>query len=403
MTVEQQFFIQILSDHIHGKDSAPPTKGILWNKIGEYAEEQALVGMVYVQTKAYFMNHPEIAPEIAKRLHKGFYSDVYLSANRDAELQAIIRRFGSIPIVLMKGILMRAYYPVPELRSMGDIDFIIHTEHRRQTDDVMLAEGYGKFVDNHAVWTYDKNHIEFEIHDHMFYEYLSNEVDYRGYFDRVWEHVHLMNGSGNMYVPDENFHFLYLMAHMAKHITNKGIGFRSFLDLIFLCQKAGKRMDWQWIQQELEGLKLLDFTKTCFALCEKWFVVRMPLSSKVLDEHFYEAVTEKMFCDGIFGLENEKNATAHSAKEIKRSKNSYWRTAAVLTVKKLFPSYRDMQLIPWYSFVDGRPWLLPAAWIYRWFYTGTHKFGKSKDLLLEPYVQRAVIEEREQLIRDWGL
>ena len=110
-----------------------------------------------------------------------------------------------------------------------------------------------------------------------------------------------------------------------------------------------------------------------------------------------------MFNDGMFGLENEQNEAAHAAKEIKRSKDSYWISAAKLTIHRLFPPYRDMQLVPWYSFVDGRPWLLPFAWVYRWFYTATHKFKQSKDLLTEPFAKRKVIEKRENLIRGWGL
>ena len=110
-----------------------------------------------------------------------------------------------------------------------------------------------------------------------------------------------------------------------------------------------------------------------------------------------------MFNDGMFGLENEQNEAAHAAKEIKRSKDSYWISAAKLTIHRLFPPYRDMQLVPWYGFLDGRPWLLPAAWVYRWFYTATHKFKQSKELLTEPYTKRKIIEKREKLIRGWGL
>ena len=110
-----------------------------------------------------------------------------------------------------------------------------------------------------------------------------------------------------------------------------------------------------------------------------------------------------MFNDGMFGLENEQNEAAHAAKEIKRSKDSYWISAAKLTIHRLFPPYQDMQLVPWYSFVDSRPWLLPLAWVYRWFYTATHKFKQSKDLLTEPFAKRKVIEKRENLIRGWGL
>lgn len=403
MTAEQRFFIQILADHVHGRPSSPESDAMDWEKIAAYADEQALLGMVYIQTRDYFKERPDTAPEIAARLHKGFLSDVYLYANRDAELAEFARQCADVPFVLMKGSVVRDYYPAPALRSMGDVDIIIHTEDRQKTDEILLAGGYRKMVDNHAVWTYDKDYIEFEIHDHMFYEYLANDVDYRGYFDRVWEHVRLLDGTGNLYVPEENFHFLFLMTHLAKHITNNGMGFRAFLDLVFMIQKAGNRLDWQWIRQELEKLKLLAFTKTCFAFCQRWFDAEMPVESAALDGDFYAEVTAKMFNDGIFGLENRQNLAAHSAKEIKRSKNSYWLTAIRLTLHRVFPSYRDMQLVPWYRFVDGRPWLLPAAWVYRWFYTAAHKFEHSKNLLLEPYNKREVIEKREKMISSWGL
>ena len=62
-----------------------------------------------------------------------------------------------------------------------------------------------------------------------------------------------------------------------------------------------------------------------------------------------------------------------------------------------------MQLIPWYAFVDGRPWLLPAAWVYRWGYCLAHKRKHGTALLAEPFTKRETVERRERLIRDWGL
>lgn len=403
MTMEQSVFIQILADHIHGRCSMPKNPALDWEKLVSYAKKQALTGLVYIQLRDFFKEYPNAAPEIEEQLHRGFHTDVYLYANREAELHEFSRRCGTIPLVLMKGSVLQSCYPVPVLRSMGDIDIVIHTKDRQKTDEIMLAEGYSKMVDNHAVWTYEKDSIQFEIHDHMFYEHLANDVDYRGYFDQVWEHVRLIEGKENIYVPDENFHFLYLVTHLAKHIINKGMGFRTFMDLIFLTQKTGEKMDWEWIRRELENLKLWGFTKTCFAFCEQWFDVRMPVKTGTLDMNFYSEVTAKMFNDGIFGLENSQNEAAHSAKEIKRSDASYWQTAVKLTIHRLFPPYRDIQLVPWYRFVDGRPWLLPAAWVYRWFYTIFHKFKWSRDLLMEPYSKRKVIEKREKMISGWGL
>ena len=50
-------------------------------------------------------------------------------------------------MVLMKGSVVQESYPVPALRSMGDIDIIIHTEDREKTDAVMQAEGYSRMID----------------------------------------------------------------------------------------------------------------------------------------------------------------------------------------------------------------------------------------------------------------
>ena len=259
----------------------------------------------------------------------------------------------------------------------------------------MKRLGYRKFIDNHAVWTYLERDIVFEIHDHMFYENLANQVDYRGYFDQIWDSSD----------PEwnENRHFLYLMTHMAKHTINKGVGFRYYLDLVFFCRGAAGQLNWKWIASELKKLQLYDYTCTCFAFCRKWFGVNMPLISGELSDSFYAAATQKMFRDGTFGLSNRDNEASISAKEMKRSRMPYWVTAIRLTLQKLFPSYEDMQLIPWYRFVDGRPWLMPAAWVYRWVYILRHKRKHGAQLLTEPYLKKTVIERREHLIQDWGL
>ena len=129
----------------------------------------------------------------------------------------------------------------------------------------------------------------------------------------------------------------------------------------------------------------------------------MPLKSPGLNESFYVRATEKTFQDGVFGLDNDANSGAHSAKEIKRSAYPYWVTSLLLMLRKLFPPYRDMQLIPWYSFVDGRPWLMPFAWVYRWIYCFIHKRQASTALLIEPIQKKKIIQSRQEFIRDWGL
>ena len=401
---EQRFLLMCLSDLCRGRKTEKPDHPLNYEVLYQYAQTQSLAGIVYEQCRHWL---PQATDPTDFR--KSTIDSICLSVNRIALFEEVVREFErqDIPFACMKGSCMRDMYPVPELRTMGDIDLVIPSEKREVSDRIMTdILGYAKYVDNHSVWTYSLGIYEYEIHDHMFYEELANHVDYIGYFDHIWDHVHpgVVFGirSGSLFIPDAEYHFLYLITHLAKHIINKGSGFRSFLDLVMIIQK-NPEMDWEWIKSELQNLELLSFTETCMALCEEWFHVVLPLAHKPLDTAFLEEITQKIFRDGTFGLKNDENEGISSAKEIKRYNENYHRSAVRVMWKRLFPSYHDMRLIPWYSFVDARPWLLPAAWVYRWIYSLVHHARHAFRRLLEPLLLKKKIEKRESYIKDWGL
>ncbi len=397
MTAEQAFFLQLLRDFVHQCPSVEPRVSLDWAKIARYTADQDLNGIIYYQCR----DLKSIDPQIRESLHKSFLSDAYRSVNGEAAMAKLASRFdeAGIDYLPFKGQVLRQYYPVPELRTMGDRDILIHHVDRECSDRIMTELGYSKFIDNHAVWTYQRPALMFEIHDVMFYEYLANDVDYRSYFNRVWDSA--ISSGGHRFLPEPELHFLYLMTHTAKHIINNGMGFRAFLDMVFFCRSESS-LDWNSLQEKLEELSLYEFTLRCFSLCEAWFDVKMPLSSEEPSVEFLLESTEKIFHDGIFGLENEDNAAAHSAKEIARDDKPYGLAAIHLVLRSLFPPYEDMQLIPWYAWLDGKPWLLPAAWVYRWFYVLLKKRDIGGAKLKEPFGKK-LIEERQLLLKHWGL
>lgn len=395
MTEAQAFFFQVLSDHIHRRMTAAVPAGLDQEALYQMVKKQSLAGIFYVQCR------DAADSSLLERLHTVFLSSVFRAVNRRAELAELAEAYkaAGIPFLTMKGFTFCTYYPVPELRTMGDVDLIIHPQDRQRCDTLMTTLGFEKYIDHPSVWTYQRDITHYEIHDHMFYEPLANELDYIGYFDHVWEHVTSEDGR---LVIQPDYHFLYLMAHTAKHIINLGSGVRPFLDMIFLT-RANPGMDWDWIQAELKKLRLLDFTKTCFALCERWFGVKMPLATPPLSDAFFDSTTAKIFADGLWGHDNDENRVSATAKYAKRSRKSYAGSAICMTLSKLFPPYAHMRLVPWYAFVDGRPWLLPAAWLYRFYYCARHKGAHSRESLAQPFVERDAIHRREAMIESWGL
>ncbi len=402
---ENEFFLSCLRDFCAGRKTLKPDSVPDVAVLAKAAEAHDLGSVVYSQCRRWACMMPG-----GSALQRSFLKDVFLSVNRADVLKDVAREYANAGIraIVMKGAVLRGYYPEPALRSMGDIDLVIRHEDREKCDLVMTdVIGFKKFETHQDVWTYSIGDIIAEVHNRMFYEDLSPKVDYPAYFDRVWERCRRAPVFGiesdSLYIPDDEFHFLYLMAHTAKHVIVSGCGLRAYLDMAMTIRLAGKTMDWEWIQKELEKLELFDFTKTCFSLCEKWFGVDMPFEKGPLDEDFYRTVTEKTFEDGVFGYGNDENDTASAARDLGSSGVSYDVAAVKRGIRKFFPSYSNMRLIPWYSFVDGRPYLLPAAWAYRLGYCTVKKFRESVHFLAQPFTEKEEIKERQRLLRDWGL
>lgn len=397
MKNEEHFLLSILSDYCHERCSPKPDVEINWPDFLRMTQQHCLGGVVYFQCRKWISEFPDTA----KILHNEFLADVFHYECRRADLDEVSEEFNraQIPFAITKGMEIAKYHPVPELRSMGDIDFVIHSKDRQQSHKIMEQMGFRYFVDNHSVWTYMRDMVIYEIHDLMMYDPLANSFDYGSYFDSVWDNSVLK--SGCRYELEPNFHFLYLLAHTAKHIVNKGCGIRAFLDIALMAQ--AENLDWEKIRNELEKMKLLQFGQVCMSLCSRWFDLDLPLSKGNYSEEFFVQATEKVLVDGVFGLENKTNEVGVPAREIRRSGLPYWISAIKITLRGLFPSYQNMLLIPWYSFVRGKPWLLPIAWIYRFFYCAKNKFVHSRELLERPFVKREEIETREDYISRWGL
>lgn len=397
MNAEQRFFIQLLRDYVQSTRSDEPDEALDWSLLARYAEKQDLYGIVYYQCR----DLKSIDAAALERLHVGFLSDAYRAVAGETAMETVAAAFDAagLDYLPFKGEIFRRYYPDPELRTMGDRDILIHRSDREYTDRIMQELGYERSIDRQEVWVYQRHTVMFEIHDTMFYEHLANKVDYRGYFERIWDSA--IPSGRHAFLPNPELHFLYLIAHTAKHIVNYGMGFRAFLDMVFFCQREAA-VDWDYIARELKALSLYDFTLRCFSLCETWFHVKMPLVCEAAADEFLRETTEKIFRDGIFGNENQENSLGPSANEILHDGKPYALAAARLTLQHVFPPYRDMQLVPSYSWVDGKPWLLPVAWVYRWFYVLLNKRSRGIDRLSEAF-QKEQINNRQTYLKRWGL
>lgn len=347
MTKEQIFFTGVLADHLNKRKTAS-ADGLNWDLLLSYAKSHQVEAILYYQCKDF------LPPEIRSRLTQLYASTLFYYTNRTKQFEEICRAFAErrLSFYTVKGLDVAELYPIPALRTMGDCDIVVHSEDKASAHEMMMSLGYTNDWHHSVEWTYFKNKLEFEIHDHLLYDEMVNSQISKDFTDLAWEYVVPCNQECR-YLLDASFHFVFLLLHLKKHFLNSGVGFRQFMDLAVVVQH--QELNWPWIEKTLTKLELLDFAKVCLGFCERWFGIPMPLKSEP-DSSFFEASTEKIFENGIFGFhdaENKDNGMLNRVQRVGKLKTILWR---------FFPPYKSLQYIP---FLKGRPWLLPVAWIYR--------------------------------------
>lgn len=321
---------------------------------------------------------------------KAYSLTLYSNTNREDMIQKLTSTF-TFPYFIVKGSSAAELYPVPTLRTMGDIDLAVQVENRSTVHEILINQGYEcRSKQSDREWQYYKNGMEFELHDHLIYSEAVNNPKQEMFFNNFWPYVkdnHL----------DWNFHFLFLIAHLRKHFMNEGVGFRQFMDVAVMAKYAD--LDWNWIEERAEEIELSPFLKTVLAFCNRWFETVTPIITPSLDENFYEAATQKIFDDGVFGFENEENAGS-TAVNIYRKKGKKGQIGNA--IRQLFPSYKTMITVPHYGFLKGKPYLLPVAWGYRAF-RGRNKSNGVVEDIKDTFASNDVIAKREAMYKQWGL
>lgn len=372
MTKEQQFFIQTLNDYINNKQTIVPD-GIDFDEVYTYAKKHQVGGIFYYQT------HSAV-------FESDYYASISYYVNRNNVFNQIVTDFDR-QYFTVKGMDVAECYPVPELRTMGDIDLIVHSEDKEQLHNLMIRKGFVADISDRE-WCYRKNQLLFEVHDRLVYDIQRKTENQSEYFNNCWSYVKNTK-------LDWNFHFCYLLFHLRKHFINQGVGFRQFLDIAVVANKVN--LDWTYVKEQLVLLDMEKFSENIFSLCNKWFGTTIPQRIE-LSESFFEETSKIIFENGVFGFDNSTNQKNVTINYIKRE--GRFGTLNKL-IKDIFLPYTKMKTIPAYSYLKSKPWLLPFAWLKR--IVSKRKLFNKKRLQTDYFVSPKELEQREEYLNKWGI
>lgn len=378
--------LELLRAFIYGEEPKLSGKSNI-EELLKFAYRQKLLGIFAYMNKRWSL----FDSKKAKSLDAAYYSALFESTVRCSKFLKLSEFLSENKIEHMpvKGYYIRELYPVKELRSFGDIDILIHEKDRKRCDSLMKSLGYTVKNDWEPTYSYIKDDEYYEIHTNLFDVRLKDRADMTEYFSSAW--LHAKKDSGLRFVPDTEFHLIYIICHLAKHLSTGGAGIRMYLDVALYILRYDSVISWERTEEEFKKLGLERFFHTVLSAVNEWFYVKASCDFENFGEELSELLEFTLESD-IFGHSRDNSAIKLRGEE--RSKK---RTA----LKILFPPAE--QLENRYTFLKRSRILLPLAWIVRVF----KNFGlipkKIKELVNLKKAEISEVESFDSFMREIGL
>ncbi len=283
---------------------------------------------------------------------------ISVAEQQDSCIASLLEEFDreSVKYMPLKGTTLRALYPKSEMRAMGDSDILIDLAQYDVIKPIMERLGYAEGVesDHELVWLRDC--VCIELHKRLIPSYNK---DYYAYFGDGWNKAEPIGNSTRYSMSDED-NLIYLLTHFAKHFRDGGIGIKHLVDIkLYLDQKT---LDFEYLGQQFEKLKLWEFFKNLRRTIEVWF-------DGAVEDEVTVAITERILSGGAFGQASLYKAS-DTLKKQKSGKNRNRFQRFMLTV---FLPYKNMCLL--FPVLKKMPVLLPFFWVWRIIYTALNKKG----------------------------
>ena len=265
-----------------------------------------------------------------------------------------------IQIILLKGIVLKNFYPVADLRTMGDIDVLVMESQLEKIDLLLSRRGYQKeYTLNEKHHVYEGPGFRIEVH-----WTLGNSKRQQGllaFEEHLWHHLQSIEINQRMYwtLSDEDF-LIHLILHAAGHMRSSGFGIRQLCDITLWIEKHPS-LDWDYIVASLTDMHLMAFSKYLFFICYQLLNLEVPslLKLEKVEPSNVSQFIEWIFSNGVHGKREERQPFedyfAYNIAQV----GSIW-----VRVRLLFPSLKSLST--YYAYAHRYPLLLPIAWIHRW-------------------------------------
>lgn len=361
------YALELVACALNDSEPVYPSEEVNWDVFKRFCDRHCISNIIAGKLNQLELQLPD---EIKLYFEEIVFHAVAKEARVDIETNDLIDEFekNNIPHMLLKGSVLKTFYPESYMRSMCDVDILIG-RHLDEAMKTMTCKGYDLLERDFLHDCYRKKpFINVELHSSLFDKELS---DFYDYFKIGFERATLKPGFEYRYELSKEDFYISVLAHLAKHFKRSGVGIRHLAD-IYLYIKNFPDLNFDYIRRETEGLNLTKFNDRIVSIAFNWFADGR--------FNFTDPVESYIITSGVYGssLNVELNKFL-----LNKDKGNHFINKLLYLFSVIFPDYAYM--CERYPELKNRGILLPFYWIKRIIYTlikskGSIKYRLSKVL-----------------------
>lgn len=348
--VESEYLVSLLKCALKNESVPDVPAGLNWEKLVKLSNEQ----QVY-STIAPVINKINIPAEQAQELTFYTQNELVRMISMKNELEQMEKDLADLKIdyMLLKGSVIKFYYPKQKMRQMSDIDILYHEGDRERLVSMMKKRGF-------LLETSEANTDDFFKPPYYTFEWHRTIFDDRDEFHPdfdLWKRAKKDEKKPSKYNIDESDLFIYSVCHAYDHYCQNGFGIRFVCDVYLLLNKL-ESLDMTYVNSTLKKFGIEQFGNDLIGLAKAVF------DGKSVSESEQELL-DFILSGGVYGKRIGFGEIIEEKYD--GSKFKY-------ILKRLFPPKR--QIMKTYQICERHPILLPLFYIVRIFQK--YKFKRKK-------------------------
>ena len=308
MTDSAKILFQLLRAALGGETEISLPNDVDWNEVIDISFDQGVAAIAVDGLQKLYEANPglelEIDSEELEDLKYEWFGEVMSSEDDYQKYESVIESLANIlfshnqKLLLLKGYALSQVYPIPEHRSLGDIDIY----QGQEGDGAFRAAGINVRAEYHK-------HSSFTVDDVTVENHLKFLDDIKHRSNRKFEQIlqqlndskeypkeELTVGNQKILLPNPTFNALFLLRHAGEHFAAHEICLRQILDFGLFISSNNSKIDWPYVLKIFCEEKMMPFYDAIGTICVEHLgmdlsafegvTINKPLAERVLDDIF---------------------------------------------------------------------------------------------------------------------